>query len=67
MKPGIYIHLKTGNKYLVMHRGLINSTNAQNGQRMVLYTPYNQEAVSQPWYVREELEFNAKFALDTTV
>lgn len=61
MNPKVYVHLKTGNQYLVIHRGLINATNAQNGQRMVLYTPYVKDRDHVPWYIREESEFDAKF------
>lgn len=63
MHPQIYVHLKTGNLYLVIHRGLINCTNAQNGQKMVLYTPYTKDREHVPWYTREESEFDEKFRL----
>ena len=61
MNPQVYVHLKTGHLYLVIHRGLTNATNAQNGQKMVLYTPYTKDRDHVPWYVREESEFDAKF------
>lgn len=61
MIPKIYVHTKTGNKYLVIHRELVNSTNAQDGQRMVLYTAQNTDQGHGPWYVREEAEFDLKF------
>ncbi len=61
MIPKVYIHLKTGNEYLVLHRGVVNATNAQNGERMVLYTPYTHTPRHEPWYVRLESEFDTKF------
>jgi hypothetical protein len=61
MNPKIYVHLKTGNLYLVIHRGLVNATNAQNGQKMVLYTPYVKGSEHLDWYVRDEAEFDTKF------
>lgn len=61
----VYIHLKTGKPYLVMHRGIINATNAQDGQKMVLYTPYTKAHEHVAWYVRSEEEFHRKFRLIT--
>lgn len=63
MNPQIYVHKKTGNLYLVIHRGLVNATNAQDGQKMVLYTPYVKDREHVPWYIREEAEFDTKFDL----
>jgi len=61
MIPTVFIHLKTGNEYLVLHRGVVNATNAQDGEQMVLYTPYTKNPGHNPWYVREETEFDTKF------
>lgn len=61
MNPRVFVHIKTGNLYLVIHRGLINATNAQNGQKMVLYTPYTKDREHVPWYIRAEDEFDQKF------
>lgn len=66
MTPKVYIHLKTGNEYIVLHRGIINATNAQSGERMVLYTPYTHNPLHEPWYVRVESEFDQKFKEKTT-
>lgn len=50
-------HKKTGNIYLV--QGLIvNATNAQNGQKMVLYT---RADIASDHYARELTEFNERF------
>lgn len=54
---GIFIHRKTGNKYVVIGECL-NCTNAQDGQEMVIYARDGQV------FVREKSEFLEKFAQD---
>jgi hypothetical protein len=51
---GIFIHRKTGNKYVVVGECL-NCTNAQDGQEMVIYFRDGRT------YVREKAEFLEKF------
>jgi hypothetical protein len=58
MIPKVYIHLKTGNEYLVLHRGVVN---AQNGERMVLYTLYVHSPRHEHWYVLLEGQFDLEF------
>lgn len=60
-KPSVYRHLKTGNLYVVERQPILNATNAQSGQRMVLYRRHGAEAAGGNWFVREENEFSAKF------
>lgn len=48
------VHLKTGNIYTV-HGEVINATNIESGQKMVLYSRDGQ------YYVREVEEFGEKF------
>jgi hypothetical protein len=55
----IAIHKKTGMRYIILEREVINKTNEQNGQRMVMYCP---EGCEEPTiFVREEKEFLEKF------
>lgn len=51
---GIFIHRKTGNKYVVIGECL-NCTNAQDGQVMVIYFRDGRT------FVREKREFLEKF------
>lgn len=53
----LFINIKTGRIYSVNWRRIINATNANEGQRMILYT---SEETGHT-YVREENEFNEKF------
>lgn len=56
----IYRHKKTNRIYEVL-RFVVNATNAQNGQDMVLYRQFDlPEPISQV-YVREKKEFEEKF------
>jgi len=55
----VYIHLKTGNEYKVL-KTVVNATNAQSGERMVLYAR-DLGLDDNPWYVRSLTEFNEKF------
>lgn len=49
------INLKTGKTYLVVHTRVINCTNAQDGQEMVLYTD------GENMFCRSSDEFKQKF------
>ena len=51
---GIFVHRKTGNKYVVVGECL-NCTNAQDGQEMVIYFRDGRT------FVREKREFLEKF------
>lgn len=51
---GVFIHKKTGNKYVVIGECL-NCTNAQDGQEMVVYSRGGKV------FVREKSEFLKKF------
>lgn len=56
-------HNKTGNLYRALYsKVVVNATNAQDGQEMILY-----ERVGQPgtFYVREYNEFLQKFTMVT--
>lgn len=53
--PKYVVHKKTGNIYNVITSNVINCTNAQDGQQMVLYTKDGM------WFVREKKEFEEKF------
>ena len=53
--PKYVVHKKTGNVYTVITSNVINCTNAQDGQQMVLYTKDGM------WFVREKKEFEEKF------
>lgn len=54
MLCNIFIHKKTGNKYVVIGECL-NCTNAQDGQEMVIY--FRNDLT----FVREKTEFLEKF------
>jgi hypothetical protein len=55
-----YKHLKTGNIYEVIRDDVINCTNANDDQIMVLYT---SEKAKGKIFVREKTEFLQKFEL----
>lgn len=59
MAVEFHVHTKTGNLYCVMRRGIINATNAQDGQRMVHYTRWDDPDGLH--FVRRETEFAEKF------
>ena len=58
------IHLKTGNEYIVYDQFVINATNANNGQRMVLYGKKKENSDEIQLYVRENIEFFQKFRIE---
>jgi hypothetical protein len=53
----IYKHIKTGNLYTVV-REVINSTNANDGQVMIVY--HNQD---NQYFAREKEEFLSRFKM----
>lgn len=62
-KDSIWINLKNQNVYRV-HATVLNATNDQNGQVMILYSLLDDpEALL---YVRERAEFLAKFKQEDT-
>lgn len=63
IKPGqTWRHNKTGHLYLIAEPGtVINATNAQDGQKMVVY--HRADGDDHSYYVREESEFRLKFTL----
>lgn len=46
MRNKIYRNKKTGDLYIVEQVGLINATNAQDGQKMVRYRKFGPDACS---------------------
>jgi len=57
-----YRHRKSGEIYLVLDIAVMNATNKQAGQPMVLYQNQDEEK-----FVREHTEFYKKFELVPTV
>lgn len=53
-----YKNLKNGNIYKVIREDVINCTNVNDGQIMVLYT---SEKAPDKIFVREKSEFHVKF------
>lgn len=60
MKPRRFKNNKNGGIYTAELFGAINSTNAQDGQVMVVYSKM-EEGVGRSIFVREEKEFYEKF------
>lgn len=56
----IYKHLKTGKLYGVLPHTIINATNAQDGQEMIIYVGESKEGELKI-FVREKTEFLKKF------
>lgn len=57
-----YKHKKTGNIYSVFTKEqVVNCTNAQNGQDMVMYKSIDDKSLSNIIFVRERNEFLEKF------
>jgi len=50
------VHIKTGNVYEILYEDIINATNAQDGQEMIMYK--NKDGMI---FVREKKEFFEKF------
>jgi hypothetical protein len=59
MAAEFYVHTKTGNLYCVLRWDIVNTTNAQDGQRMVHYTRWDDPDGLH--FVRREIEFDEKF------
>lgn len=57
-----YKNNKNGNMYVVIHPDITNCTNANDGQKMVLYNKVDDRYGKEP-YVRETNEFLQKFTL----
>lgn len=51
-------HNKTGNTYLIISMEIINATNSNDGQQMVLYSNLTSQL-----FVREKVEFLNKFTV----
>jgi hypothetical protein len=56
-------HKKTGNKYLIINDNVINATNINDGQLMILYCGKRKNSDSIEIFVRERLEFLEKFKI----
>lgn len=60
----LYKNKKTGKIYRMLDDSIINTTNAQNGQKMIEYAlekDFNSNFVTCQIFVREEKEFYEKF------
>ena len=53
-----YIHKKSGKVYELVLGNVINATNAQDGEQMILY-----RSLEGRWFVRTQREFKLKFTL----
>ena len=58
MNGKIFVHNKTGNKYMVLNEA-IDSTNIRNDLDVIIYAPIDSPDTA--WYVREYYEFMDKF------
>ena len=56
-----YVNLKNGKTYEVVTFNAINATNAQNGQKMVVYIGEQTNEIKKGVFVREYSEFMTKF------
>jgi len=56
-----YIHKKSGRKYSLIFEDVINATNVQDGQLMMLYMGKTKDEKSVKIFVREKKEFFEKF------
>jgi len=57
------INRKTGKRYLVLNDYVINGTNAQDGQIMVMYCGKMKNDDKMAVFVRERDEFYEKFQI----
>ena len=55
------ISKKTKNKYVIINDNVINGTNNNDGQIMVLYSGKKRDSDSVGLFVREKSEFYEKF------
>lgn len=58
---GFWRNKKRGNIYRVLQDGIVNTTNAQDGTTMVMYVAIRDDADAPFTFVRERVEFLAKF------
>lgn len=58
---GFWRNKKRGNVYRVLQDGLVNTTNAQDGETMVMYVAIADTADAPFTFVRKRAEFLAKF------
>lgn len=58
---GFWRNKKRGNVYRVLQDGLVNTTNAQDGETMVMYVAIADTPDAPFTFVRERAEFLAKF------
>ena len=56
MSPEVWKNKKNGKLYRILYYSVINATNAQDGQKMVVY-----ENMEGQIFVREQKEFYEKF------
>ena len=56
MSPEVWKNKKNGKLYRILYYSVINTTNAQDGQKMVVY-----ENMEGQIFVREQKEFYEKF------
>lgn len=56
-----YIHIKTGRIYTVISTNIINATNKNDGEIMVLYKGLKSDKTGGDMFVREYNEFYEKF------
>jgi len=61
MTKKYFKHLKTNKTYLVIDDEVVNATNKNDGQKMVIYFGRNREDTSNDVFVREYSEFHEKF------
>jgi hypothetical protein len=59
----LYKHTKTGRNYWAYTSDITNATNAQDGQRMVLYFGRYKDSGKIGAFVREYTEFHEKFKM----
>lgn len=56
-----YIHIKSGKIYTIINMEIINATNKDDGDRMVLYKGMKRDGSGIGKFVREYNEFMEKF------
>ena len=58
----IAINKKSGEHYIILQEDIVNATNKNNSERMVLYVKESEAGLDDPQlYVRETTEFYDKF------
>lgn len=61
----IYRNIKTGNLYMIVSTCVVNATNEQDGQLMILYRNYGGQDATL--YAREADEFYKKFVREDSL